>query len=1199
MRFLAVVFFVFACFSPVRSQEIVHRLILIGDAGEINPVQQSLILDAAGRSIAGKTTAFFLGDNIYPRGMSLSGQAEIHRDAEILRSQYQPFRKAGVPVFFIPGNHDWDNSGKLGRQKVRALNEFIEAQHDSSLNVIPRNACPDPVAIPMGANVVLIAYDSEWWLYPHDKENAQADCHCDTEAEVLEQLQQLLCKYKDKVVLVAAHHPLRSYGSHGGRFSWKDHLFPLTNVNKHWYLPLPLVGSLYPLLRGTLFLGPEDLAHPAYRHLSEQVESVFDGFPNKIFLAGHDHGLQLIDDDGLHVISGAGSKKSFVKKGRGALFAKAQQGFTVLDVLSDKTSRLTFYSYQQGKFVKAYTYDKHYLPLPTLLKQDYGALLNSDSVTLAAHAGYDRVSGLHRRVFGENYRKEWAAPTRLPVFHLSTLHGGLRPLQRGGGMQTISLRLADASGREWVMRGVNKSPRALLPAGLMNTFAEDLVDDYMSVQHPYSALLVPPLATAANVPHANPTIGVVAPDTILNTYNQLMAGTLVLLEEREPLGKSDNSIKALANLVKDNDNTINAQTFVRAMLLDLLIGDWDRHEDQWRWKNTDLRHKQYLPVARDRDQAIKHGDGIVPALLRQPWVMPTFQNFDSTITSVKYSLYKHRFVNALPEFQFSEEQWMSMARQFVSMINDKVIDSAVAQLPLSSQRIRGPQIATLLKKRRDNIPDALRSYYRFIQRIVDVRLSDKREYVLLEDAPGGQLKLSVFKVGKEGLREQLLVDKVFDPKLTRELRIYLQAGNDSVIFKQQHSDIKIRLIGGEGSKFLEAADSICRIHYYGRTRKNVIAGNSYAIRARLCNDSLTTAFVPVNLYDKTLPLATLGFNRDDKLILGAGIKHIQQGGFRKSPYTASQQFMIAGSPATGAFKASLAMDWLAVVGAADVVVDAFAWVPNNNNNFFGIGNASRYDRSQSISYYRSRYTLLEINPSLRWKKNNELLKVGLSAQYYSMDEDPQKPRYLFSPGAVSTYDSLSLTNAKVFAGLTLSYTMDNRDNPVLTTRGGTFQTKALVYKGISDLARSFGRVEASFSFYVSLNRSRSLVFSNRTGGGTIVGDYAYFQSLFLGAQENLRGYRQYRFAGRSMLYNNAELRARLLQIKSYILPGELGLSAFYDAGRVWAARDDNDTIHQGLGGGLYYCPANLLLVQAQLGHSKEGWYPAFSLGARF
>ncbi|MGE8378657.1 MAG: hypothetical protein ACN6PN_09915, partial [Sphingobacterium sp.] len=108
-----------------------------------------------------------------------------------------------------------------------------------------------------------------------------------------------------------------------------------------------------------------------------------------------------------------------------------------------------------------------------------------------------------------------------------------------------------------------------------------------------------------------------------------------------------------------------------------------------------------------------------------------------------------------------------------------------------------------------------------------------------------------------------------------------------------------------------------------------------------------------------------------------------------------------------------------------------------------------------------------------------------------------------------------------------------------------------------------------------------------------------YQYLFLGGHENLRGFRQYRFAGEQMIYNNLEARVKIHEVKSYVLPGELGIMGMYDIGKVWAKDHNSKTVHQGFGGGLYYIIANALPLHFVMAKSNEGWYPYFSTGFRF
>jgi len=56
---------------------------------------------------------------------------------------------------------------------------------------------------------------------------------------------------------------------------------------------------------------------------------------------------------------------------------------------------------------------------------------------------------------------------------------------------------------------------------------------------------------------------------------------------------------------------------------------------------------------------------------------------------------------------------------------------------------------------------------------------------------------------------------------------------------------------------------------------------------------------------------------------------------------------------------------------------------------------------------------------------------------------------------------------------------------------------------------------------------------------------------------------------------------------------------FYDIGKVWASGYNSDTGHQGVGGGVYFAPAQMAVLRLVVGHSTEGSYPYFTVGMRF
>src|SRR5690606_9840012 len=165
-----------------------------------------------------------------------------------------------------------------------------------------------------------------------------------------------------------------------------------------------------------------------------------------------------------------------------------------------------------------------------------------------------------------------------------------------------------------------------------------------------------------------------------------------------------------------------------------------------------------------------------------------------------------------------------------------------ARLPETARRIRGRQLAATLKKRRDNLPAAMDQYYRFYNEITDLRLSNQNEQVLLRDAPGGKLRLTVRKINKEGELKDKLVDRLYDPAITREIRVYTGSGNDTVLVDFTDSPIRVRIIGGKGSKHIAVEKTGPRIHWYGKPGGITLAGETHRIQQKIHNNPAQTAF---------------------------------------------------------------------------------------------------------------------------------------------------------------------------------------------------------------------------------------------------------------------------------------------------------------------------------------------------------------------
>jgi hypothetical protein len=136
-------------------------------------------------------------------------------------------------------------------------------------------------------------------------------------------------------VVVLGHHPLATGGPHGGRFSWKDHVFPLRSVKKWLWVPLPVIGSLYPSVRQG-GISPQDLSNETNRRMRAAFEGAMRERPPLVWAAGHEHALQVLRGASARhlLVSGAGifGHTSRVVCTDESRFALGRAGFMRLDV---------------------------------------------------------------------------------------------------------------------------------------------------------------------------------------------------------------------------------------------------------------------------------------------------------------------------------------------------------------------------------------------------------------------------------------------------------------------------------------------------------------------------------------------------------------------------------------------------------------------------------------------------------------------------------------------------------------------------------------------------------------------------------------------------------------------------------------------------------------------------------------------------
>jgi hypothetical protein len=419
-----------------------------------------------------------------------------------------------------------------------------------------------------------------------------------------------------------------------------------------------------------------------------------------------------------------------------------------------------------------------------------------DSVIIPASVEYKAPQFLVQMSLGKNYRPEWQLPVKIPVFNLATEQDGLTITKLGGGHQTKSLRLISKDSTEWVLRSVCKNVRKIIPRYLQRTPAAKFAQDMVSASHPYACLSVAVMARSIGVTNSDPKLYYIPDDTLFGEYRKDFAGTVCFFEERHPLKdgtKEESTEDLLEELAKDNNDLVIQRELLKARLLDMVVGDWDRHQDQWRWGKYDSSNRTwYYPVAVDHDQAFFRAKGFLVQMVIGI-AAPFLGGFKPGMRGL-YQLNKAArnldmvFLNAL-----NDSVWKEVIFELRSRLTDSVIHLAVNALPVETDAARKKKLISVLQRRRDGLLTGGMQYYSRLAKEVHVFGSEKAE---LYEISRTKDSIRVVVYNCDNLASTCKIyDRTFLSKETN--RVYLVGidNNDKIIFnKDERSDIKLTTI---------------------------------------------------------------------------------------------------------------------------------------------------------------------------------------------------------------------------------------------------------------------------------------------------------------------------------------------------------------------------------------------------------------------
>lgn len=829
----------------------------------------------------------------------------------------------------------------------------------------------------------------------------------------------------------------------------------------------------------------------------------------------------------------------------------------------------------------------------------------------AGRPEYGQHSGFWRFHFGEGYRDLWTTPIEVELLDLRTFAGGLVPVQQVGSMQSLGLALRGRDGRAYTFRTLDKDPTRILPPEWRTSLPAKIFQDQTAAANPGSSFIVPALAEAAGIPHTNPAYVLMPDDPALGEFREAFGGkpgTLDVFPEGAPGGGFMGAVEIVTTgelwtRWLEGRGAVDTKALLRARLFDMFIGDWDRHNGQWRWMRIPGR-EGFVPLPEDRDQALCDYGGFVLASVRR--TNPRFLEWSKGYDNVEGMLLQGRDIDRWLLTGEERPAVEAAARELEARLTDAAIDAAVRRLPEAWYALRGAALARDLKLRRDRLMEAAVAFYEDLSSRPDVHGTDLADVVRVEhqkDAVVVELALA----GAAGGAGTPYFHRRFAGSDTHEVRLYLHGGDDRYAATgERQGGPLVRVVTGGGADRIQDAPGGTRV-YEASAQDAIERGpgtkvSSLAWAGRTAKEG--TPWLPARDFGSLNRLQLYAWWEPDPGFIPAALFAHTRYGFRKQPYSSLHVLGFEWKTKRDAVRASYTGDFRWSRPGFFNYVEL--WSDGASKyNFYGFGNDTVKRDFDDVPdteddvfddvYDAHQQELYAFVSLVSFETKGRALRVhaGPEAKWSDTAEPPETVIGQQEPYGFGRFGQLGARVSLDFDSRGRILSRDRMNNlsqaPARTETGVALELGGSFYPKAWDVESGFGTVEGWLGGYWGARPW--LVLAARAGGRATFGKYPWYEAAFIGGSDNVRGYRSERFAGDQSFFATAEARAPLGTV-NILFPLRFGVYGFADVGRVWLEGESSNTWHPGYGGGIF-------LRDMLTGMSVDGSISAGDEGARF
>ncbi len=835
---------------------------------------------------------------------------------------------------------------------------------------------------------------------------------------------------------------------------------------------------------------------------------------------------------------------------------------------------------------------------------------DSTSHTVRIIPGPEFAAGsFHRFLFGELWRDVWNTPVDAEVLDLDRFAGGLTVIEAATGDSAGCLGLEGGDGNVYTFRKLGKNPYVILPGAIQEMFAGDVLRDLVATTNPYGSLVAAPLLQAVGVLSDTSSLVVLPDDDRLGSHREVFGGTVGFLgiHRKGNAGglcfpSSDNMIVGTVGLLRlleqDYRNQVNRPEYLKTRIMGMYLGDWDPRVDHWRWQ---VHHEEgvesWAPIPQCHYSAFSRYDGLAPWI--GSFFIPQLSAFGKNYSGIRDLGWSGRHLDRWFLSPLGRSTWDSVTAVISSQLTDSLIERAVRRLPPAIFDREGPALIAVLKERRQRLPRVTDRYYSWLANTVDIRLSNKPEFVKIVRNDERRVSVSIFAGDEEGGPRggRLLYHREFYAEETREIRLYMNGGNDlAEVRGSVKESIPVVVVGGDGddrvvdSSYVDGvlfgvvpfiADAETRTYVYDSDGCTVVEGASTEVNRRPyplpAND--TVRYAP-QLEDRGTGWGLdLMFDWNAQLGPIAGVGPVlYHYGFRADPYVSRISLLAGYAPFANVGRVVLNADFRSSLPNTSITFEALA-SGYEVLTYFGQGNETVPARDPGDEYYRVRQVQFRVEQGLMYPLKGPFavqMKAGL--RYVQTDRTKSSSVVTAYPYGIENMVIASL------GGWLRWNTKDDEPHPysgLFVDLGGTFFPKAFTP------GEGFGKAKADIRYFYTPGEENVVTLSVRLLGEKTWGKVPYFEAATIGSSTTLRGYQQGRFLGEASLAAVFETRIRMGQV-NYVVPTDVGMFGFIETGRVFVRGENSSKWHPSIGGGIWAAPWNRkTTLTASLGISDE------------